>query len=81
MTSILDEANAPTNMSLLSLDVEGGELEVLRGIDHGKYRFDWILLESRNIKEVSKFLTNNFYTYIKIFGEHDYLFGNVYKSE
>ena len=79
MTSILEEAKSPSQMGLLSLDVEGGELEVLRGIDHARFRFDWILLESRNVDQISEFLTLNSYQFYEKLGEHDYLFRNMPK--
>jgi hypothetical protein len=79
MTSIFDEAASPRQMGLLSLDVEGGELEVLRGIDHARFRFDWILLESRNIDQVKEFLTLNNYNFREKIGDHDYLFADTSK--
>jgi FkbM family methyltransferase len=79
MTSIFDEATSPSQMELLSLDVEGGELEVLRGIDHTRFRFDWILLESRNIGQISEFLTLNSYHFCEKLGDHYYLFKNMPK--
>lgn len=45
LTSILDEINAPKNIEFLSLDVEGGEINVLKGLDFNKYKIELILLE------------------------------------
>ncbi|MEI6828859.1 MAG: FkbM family methyltransferase [Synechococcaceae cyanobacterium ELA445] len=48
LTSLLDEVGAPANFDLLSLDVEGNELAVLRGLDLNLYRPRWILAECRH---------------------------------
>ena len=45
LTSLLDEVAAPLDFDLLSLDVEGNELAVLRGLDFSRYRPRWILVE------------------------------------
>lgn len=48
LTSLLEEANAPNIFDLLSLDVEGNELDVLKGLDFTRYRPRWILAECRD---------------------------------
>ena len=48
LTSLLDEVGAPPDFDLLSLDVEGNELCVLRGLDFTRYRPRWILAECRD---------------------------------
>lgn len=45
LDDILEEADAPTPIDLLSIDVEGHELEVLRGFDFAYWRPRLILLE------------------------------------
>jgi FkbM family methyltransferase len=45
LDSILDEAKAPSGFDFLSIDVEGHEIEVLRGFDIGRWRPRLILLE------------------------------------
>jgi FkbM family methyltransferase len=45
LTSVLEEAGAPARIDLLSLDVEGYELEVLKGLDFARYTPTLILLE------------------------------------
>lgn len=47
LTDLLDEVCAPSNFDLLSLDVEGNELSVLKGLDLSRYRPRWILAECR----------------------------------
>ena len=47
LTSLLDEVNAPSAFDLLSLDVEGNEMAVLRGLDFKKYQPKWMLVETR----------------------------------
>ena len=54
LTSILDEA-PPERIDLFSLDVEGYELEVLKGLDLEKYAPDYILVEMHD-KEVANYL-------------------------
>jgi len=48
LNSILEEAEAGT-LDLLSIDVEGAELEVLLGIDLKKYKPNLILLEDKHL--------------------------------
>jgi FkbM family methyltransferase len=74
LNSILDDAGAPSVVDLLSLDVEGGELEVLSGVDHSKYRFNWILVESRNKQKISDFLEKFGYAFHSQLTGHDFLF-------
>lgn len=45
LTAVLDEVTAPTDPDLLSVDVEGYEVEVLRGLDLERYAFRCILVE------------------------------------
>jgi FkbM family methyltransferase len=74
LNSILDDVGAPSAIDLLSLDVEGGELEVLSGVDHSKYRFNWILVESRNKQKISDFLEKLGYEFHSQLTGHDFLF-------
>ena len=74
LSAILDLAKAPTKIDFLSLDVEGVEIEVLRGIDHAKYRFAYICIESRSIEVLKEYLESLGYQYILMFGTLDYLF-------
>lgn len=49
LDAVLTEANAPAPLDLLSLDVEGHEIEVLSGFDFPRWRPQLILLEDHVI--------------------------------
>ena len=74
LDSILIEAGAPALIDLLSLDVEGVELEILKGVDHSKYRFRYICVESRQFGELQDYLLSQKYSLISDLSAHDYLF-------
>lgn len=74
MTRALELAKAPGKIGLLSLDVEGAELEVLKGVDFKKYYFDWIIVESRKVSRISEFLGKRGYVLLSQLSHHDYLF-------
>jgi hypothetical protein len=44
LTSVLEEAGT-TSIDFLSLDVEGFEPQVLRGLDFDRFQPEWILIE------------------------------------
>lgn len=74
LMDILISSNAPRNMQLLSLDVEGAELNVLQGLNHEQFRFNYMCIESRDIKELSEYLNKFNYSMVKRLSPHDYLF-------
>jgi FkbM family methyltransferase len=74
LNNILLKANAPKQIDFLSLDVEGAEIEVLKGIDHNEYRFKFICIESRNIAKITDYLSINNYLMIEKLSPLDYLF-------
>jgi FkbM family methyltransferase len=74
LQSILDECKSPNLIDLLSLDVEGAELEVLGGIDFKKTNFRYIIIETRSIDEIRLFLEPKKYEEIAKLSHHDYLF-------
>lgn len=53
LDSILAEAGTPTNFDFLSIDVEGHEIEVLRGFDIARWRPQLVLLED-HVADLSK---------------------------
>ena len=77
LDSILKETNSPNLIDFMSLDVEGAELAVLRGIDFQIYRFKFMLVESRSIEKIELFLAARGYELIEQMTIHDYLFGYV----
>lgn len=77
LNSILLESNAPFVIDFLSLDVEGAELEVLKGIDFDKFSFKFILLEVRNLERMISFLEPKGYILKKQCAVHDYIFEYV----
>lgn len=77
LNCILIETNSPNFLDLLSLDVEGYELEVLKGLDFNKFRFKWMLIETRDIHSLESFLKlRNYEVHAKL-THHDYLFKKV----
>lgn len=76
LTEILDLCGAPQIIDFLSLDVEGAELEVLKGINFDHYKFKYLLIEIWDLDTVNKFLVNAGYTLIDSLSHHDFLFKN-----
>ena len=76
MQSLLVETDLPHIIDLLSLDVEGSEISVLKGINHSNYRFAFILVECRNIKIMREYLETKDYEYYEQLSPHDFLFIN-----
>lgn len=74
LNSLLIEANAPRLVDFLSLDVEGAELEVLKGVDHAVFRFRYILVECRDFSRLCSYLEQWEYRFVEQFSSHDYLF-------
>jgi FkbM family methyltransferase len=65
LTSILKELNI-SNIDLFSLDVEGYEMEVLKGLNFNIYSPQYILIEvyENNKNEIFSFMTKNNYDYV-----------------
>jgi len=74
LTKILEESEAPNEIDLLTLDVEGTELAVLGGLDFSAYKFRFILIESRDITALATYLESYGYRQIEQLSHHDYLF-------
>ena len=74
LTNILDQLKISEPIKFMSLDVEGYELEVLKGLDFEKYRVEWICVEIREFEILNNFLVTQGYTYISKLSFHDYLY-------
>jgi FkbM family methyltransferase len=81
LNHLLISAHAPQVIDFLSLDVEGAELEVLKGIDHATYKFKIMCVESRDPARITNYLSNFDYKYLEQISPHDYLYIlNEYKE-
>lgn len=74
LNSLLLDANAPKLIDFLSLDVEGAELEVLKGVDHQVFRFKYLLVECRDFPRLSAYLEKQGYRFVDKLSGQDYLF-------
>ena len=74
LNDLMIKSNAPNKVNLLSLDVEGAEIEVLNGINFNQYIFEYILIESRSFDLINSFLKNKNYKFLEKLSQHDYLF-------
>jgi FkbM family methyltransferase len=74
LNDILVEAGAPSLIDLLSLDVEGAEIEILRGIDHSRFRFKYMCIECRNREKLETYLKTIGYRLLEQLSVQDYLF-------
>ena len=74
LSSVIKRLGEFEQVDLFSLDVEGFEMEVLKGIDFSKHRPRYILVETANFTGVDKFLDTVGYKFIEKCTHHDYLF-------
>ncbi len=72
LTAVLIDA-AIAHIDLLSLDVEGYELQVLQGLDLGRFRPRYILVEARSVATVDALLASR-YDRIEQMSVHDFLY-------
>ena len=72
LTALL-ERHEMTQVDLLSLDVEGYELNVLHGIDFDRVQPAWMLIEARYRSEIDAFLTP-LYEQVAELSHHDILY-------
>lgn len=74
LNALLQDAGAPRQIDFLSLDVEGAELEVLKGVDHEAFRFKFILVECRDFTKLNAYLESKGYRFVEKLSSQDYLF-------
>ncbi|MFN0253032.1 MAG: FkbM family methyltransferase [Kofleriaceae bacterium] len=72
LTSVLAEVE-PVRFDLLSLDVEGYEVSVLRGLDLDRFAPRFVLVEARDVSAIDDMLGSR-YARIDQFSHHDYLY-------
>ncbi len=72
LTSILDECEV-NEIDFFSLDVEGYELNVLKGLDFNKYRPKYMLIEARFKEEIDNYISD-LYVEIDQLSYHDFLY-------
>lgn len=74
LNEILLEADAPKLIDFLSLDVEGAEIEVLKGVNHDQFKFKYMCIESRSLASLLEYLTPRGYEMIDKLSQWDYVF-------
>lgn len=74
LSSLLDEVAGLEKIDFFSLDVEGYELDVLKGLDFSRHRPVYILVEARFFDEINDYLTSQAYTVVEQLTHHDYLY-------
>jgi FkbM family methyltransferase len=74
LNDLLIEAGAPKLIDFLSLDVEGVELEVLKGIDHKAFQFKLMCIETRSPERVTEYLRQFGYYHQEQISHHDHLY-------
>lgn len=69
LTDIMDQYNSPKFIEYLSIDTEGSELEVLKGINWDKYSFGYINIEHNNVEprrsEMRQYLITKGYKFLR----------------
>ena len=73
---ILERANAPSYIHFLSLDIEGAELEALKGVPFDKYRFGAMAIEHNDEEpkrtDLLKFLEEKGYQRVHSYRQDDF---------
>ena len=76
LAEILERAKAPAFIHFLSLDIEGAELEALRGIPLDKYRFGAMAIEHNEEEpkrtDILKFLEGHGYRRVHTYRQDDF---------
>ncbi|WP_319422268.1 FkbM family methyltransferase [Pleurocapsa sp. FMAR1] len=72
LTAILDECNVE-EIDFFSLDVEGYELNVLKGLDFKRYKPKYMLIEARFKEEIDEYISD-LYVQVDQLSYHDFLY-------
>jgi FkbM family methyltransferase len=72
MTSLLDK-HGITHIDFMSIDLEGFELQALKGLDYSRHKPTWLLVENREPEKLIAFLAP-WYLFIERLSEQDYFF-------
>jgi FkbM family methyltransferase len=75
VSAILDRIGR-NRVDFFSLDVEGYEFEVLKGIDFSRHRPRYFLIEARDKSGMDDFLAQQGYEYTAQWSEHDFLYAD-----
>lgn len=74
LQDLLNEAQSPKLIDFISLDVEGVELQVLKGIDHREYKFKLMCIETRSPDKLSDYLRDFGYKHQEQVSHHDHIY-------
>lgn len=74
LNELLIEAKSPALIDFISLDVEGVELEVLKGIDHSAFKFKLMCIESRSPEILTEYLHAHGYKHQEQISHHDHIY-------
>lgn len=74
VSGLLDKLGETKPIDFFSLDVEGYELQVLKGIDFTRHRPRRFLIEVRDLDAVQSFMSSQGYSLSDRWSHHDYLF-------
>ena len=81
LTELLEQAKAPPFIHYMSIDIEGAELEALKGLDFSRYRIGALTIE-HNFEEpkrsdIRKLLERNGYRYVRSVEQDDFFVGDT----
>ena len=64
-------------IDLAIIDVEGSELELLKGINFEKIKINYFCIESYNFEKLNQFMINKNYEFLKKLHREDYVFKRI----
>jgi len=76
LENIFEKFNINT-IDLAIIDVEGSELELLKGINFEKIKINYFCIESYNFEKLNQFMINKNYEFLKKLHREDYVFKRV----